>query len=196
MRAIKTQKRALAIGLVSGLLIGLIAGYMIASRLQPEIVKAIERNSYTFAGDTGQLTTPISYAVDGDWSTKIEWNTTPLGDFSVCILENYTVQNPNYVKWEFKAYHRNTGSLIATPMEITYWNGPSWKEIYRLDDTEHVNEVFVETLSIPAEGFLNNRISIKTTIKYSSHVVGAIPPNSPERLWQYVEYYEGNMIGP
>jgi hypothetical protein len=189
------HKKALVLGFVAGLLVGLTAGYIIALRSQPAVNKEIERNSYEFTGDTRQLTTPISNTVDGDWSTKAEWNTTSLGDFNIYITENYTVQSPtNHVKWEFKAYHRNTGSLMPTPMEVSYWNGSLWKQLYMLDDAEHVNEVFVQAIIIPAEAFSNNKISIRTTIRYSSHVIGALPPNPPERLWHYVEYYEGHMI--
>lgn len=192
----KTQISVLTTGFAAGLFVGLIAGYIIALRLQPwGVDKEIERYSYKFAGDISRLATPVSYAVDGDWLTKVEWNTTCLGDFNVYIIENFTVPNlANNLKWEFEAYHKNTGSLIPTPMTVSYWNGSSWTQLYALDDQDHVNEVFIEKLDMPAESFSDGKISIKTNIKYSSHVVGAILPNAPEQEWHYVEYFEGKMI--
>ena len=186
----------LATVFVAGLISGLIAGYLITIRLQPSgNHEDLEREFYTCVGDTDQLTTTWSYAVDNDLSTKVEWNTTSLGDFYVHIVENFTIPSLlTGAKWEFKAYHNNTGSLMPTPMEISYWNGSSWKQLYALDDEEHVNEVFVETLDLPKGAFSDNEISIRTTIRYSSHVVGAILPYAPEQLWHYVEYFEGRMI--
>jgi len=152
----------------------------------------IERYSYICTGDIDRLITPCSSAVDGDWSTKLEWNTTYIGDFNVYIIENFTVPSSvNRVKWKFKAYHKNKGALMPTPMEIFYWNGSSWKQLYALDDQDHKNEVFIEILDIPAEAFSDNKISIKTCIRYSSHVTGHV---HYERLWHYVEYFEGKMI--
>ena len=154
----------------------------------------IERRSYICEGDTDRLTTPCSYAVDGDWSTKVEWNTTHLGDFEVCIIENFIVpRSSDSLKWEFKAYHKKTGSLMPTPMDISYWDGSSWKQLYALDDGDYVNEVLVETLDVPAETFSKNKISIRTTLRYSSHVVGAIPPYPPVQIWHYLEYFEGRL---
>lgn len=155
----------------------------------------IRRRSCISGGDTDQLATPWSYVVDGDWSTKVEWNTTRLGDFKLYIIEDFIVPSSlDKLAWEFKAYHRRAGSLMPTPMEISYWDGSSWEQLYALDDENHVNEVFIETLDMPAGAFSDNKISVKTTMRYSSHVVGAIPPYPPEQLWHFIEYFEGRMI--
>ena len=82
---------------------------------------------------------------------------------------------------------------MPVPMAIYYWNGLSWKQLYALDDEDYVNEVFVEILDIPEEACSGGEISIKTTIRYSSYLVGAIPPYTPEQLWHYAEYFEGRM---
>ena len=183
----KTQIGFLAVGCLICLILGLVAGYMIAP-------KEIELHSYNFGGDTDKLATPASYAVDGDWSTKIEWNTTHLGDFNVYLIENFTIPNAvSNVKWEFKAYHR-AGGLIPEPMKVSYWNGSSWKQLYVLDDTEHTNEIFLETLDVPTESFSSSKISIRTDIRYSSHVVGGLLPYPPKQSWHYVEYFEGKII--
>jgi hypothetical protein len=117
-----------------------------------------------------------------------------LGDFSVVITENYSLQDPAMdVSWRFKAYHyRPESSLIWKPMKIECWNGSSWVVIYQLDNLDHVNEEFVETINVPSVLF-SDKLTIKTTIMYSSHVVGAIPPNPPEQLLHYVEYFEGEL---
>lgn len=160
------------------------------------LVKAdgtINLDSYTCTGDIDKLTTPWQNAVDGNWNTKIAWNSLLLGDFSVVITENYSLQDPAMnVSWRFKAYHRNNGSLIPTPMKIECWNGSSWISIYELDDQEHVNEEFTETINIPRV-LTSHIMTIKTTIMYSSHVVGGILPNPPEQLFHYVEYFEGEL---
>jgi len=153
-------------------------------------------DSYTCTGDVDKLTTPWQNAVDGDWNTKLAWNNSLLGDFSVVIAENYSLPiSTTNVTWEFKAYHCNNGSLISTPMKIECWNGSSWISIYGLDDQEHVNEEFTETINIPSV-LISDRMTLKTTIMYSSHVAGAIPPNPPERLLHYVEYFEGKLTEP
>ncbi|HVP40565.1 MAG TPA: hypothetical protein VMS95_01260 [Candidatus Krumholzibacteriaceae bacterium] len=65
--------------------------------------------------------------------------------------------------------------------------------MYELDDQQHLNETFTENVSVPNEAFINDKITIKTTIRYSSHVAGGIPPNYPVRLLHYTEYYEGKL---
>lgn len=155
--------------------------------------RTINLDSYTCTGDVDKLTTPWQNAVDGDWNTKIAWNNSLLGDFSVVITENYSLQDPAMnVSWRFKAYHCNRGSLIPTPMKIECWNGSSWISIYELDDQEHVNEEFTETVNIPSV-LISDIMTLKTTIRYSSHVAGGIPPYSPELLLHYVEYFEGEL---
>jgi hypothetical protein len=169
------------------LVLGLIVGYMIAP-------KEKELHSYDSGGDFDKLAGPISCAVDGDWSTKVEWNTTQLGDFNVYVIENFTIPNTvSEVRWEFKAYHR-AGGLIPDPMKVSYWDGALWKQLYVLGDTEHANEVFFETLDLPTESFSNGIVSIRTDIRYSSHVVGGLLPIGPKQSWDYVEYFEGKII--
>jgi hypothetical protein len=147
----------------------------------------------TCTGDRDKLITPWQDAFDGDWNTKLAWNNSLLGDFSITITENYSLPAPAAnATWEFKAYHCNNGSLIPTPFKIECWNGSSWISLYQLDDQEHVNEEFIETINIPNTS-ISDKMTLKTTIMYSSHVVGAILPNPPERLLQYVEYFEGEL---
>ena len=191
----QTFKKALSIGLAVGLFSGLIFGYLIVSQVQRSSShEEIEAYSYSCQGDMDQLLTPWFYSVDGDWLSKAEWNKTRLGDFVIHIIEIFSVSGSfDGLKWEFKAFHRKAGSLIPVPMAIHYWNGLSWKQLYALDDENHVNEVFVEILDMPAESYSGGEISIKTTIRYSSHLVGAIPPHTPEQLWHYAEYFEGKM---
>lgn len=197
MRQTATSKmKFLTIGLLIGLLIGFITGYFIALNLQPSrsSEQEITAYSYTCVGDRDQLIASWSYAVDGDWSTKLQWNTSDLSDFSIAIIENFSIPDlAKTVKWEFKAYHERTASLMPTPMEVSFWNGSSWKILYALDDQEHVNEAFVETLNVPAESISEGKVCIQVSMKYSSHVVGGIPPSVPEQMWQYVEYYEGKL---
>jgi len=154
--------------------------------------REIKPESYTCEGDLGQLTTNCSNAFDSDWSTKLEWDKScTSGDFVIVLIENYSLPTSlTYVNWEFKAYHNNTGSLMPSPMTIHCWNGSSWKIVYVLDDTDHVNEVFAERITMPPEAFVKGRLSIMTSIKYSSHWVMTGP------LWHYVEYFEGkpNLI--
>jgi len=154
--------------------------------------REIKPESYTCEGDLGQLTTNCSNAFDSDWSTKLEWDKScTSGDFVIVLIENYSLPTSlTYVNWEFKAYHNNTGSLMPSPMTIHCWNGSSWKMVYVLDDTDHVNEVFAERITMPPEAFVKGRLSIMTSIKYSSHWVMTGP------LWHYVEYFEGkpNLI--
>jgi hypothetical protein len=78
-------------------------------------------------------------------------------------------------------------------MSIQFWNGSTWKTMYELDDEQHLNETFTENVSVPNEAFVNDKITIKTTIRYSSHVAGGILPNYPVRLLHYAEYYEGKL---
>jgi hypothetical protein len=191
----RTFCKALSIGLAVGLFSGLMVGYFIAIQVQRlSSCEEIEAYSCSCEGDIAQLVTPCSHCVDDDWATKTEWNKTHLGDFEVYIIENFVVSNSfDSLKWEFKAFHRKAGSLMPVPMAIYYWNGLSWKQLYALDDENHVNEVFVEILDMPAESYSGGEISIKTTIRYSSHLVGAIPPHTPEQLWHYAEYFEGKM---
>ncbi len=191
----KVNRKLLLVFLSSILVCAIVGLYMYTKTWSSEDIylegEEIEPDSYTCTGDIDQLTTPCSNAVDGDCSTKLEWNTTPCGDFNVYIIENFTVPSPvNSVKWGFKAYHK-ADSLMPTPMKIYYWNGSSWKQLYVLDDQDHKNEVFVETLDMPAEAFSDDEINIKTCIRYSSHVTGV---GHAQQLWHYVEYFEGKMI--
>jgi len=187
--------KALSIGLAAGLFSGLMIGYFLAIKMQPSSRhEEIDASSYSCEGDTDQLVTPWSYCVDGDWSTKAEWNKTHGGDFEIHIIENFAVPNSfDSLKWEFKVFHKRAGALLPAPMAIHYWNGLSWKQLYILDDEDHVNQVFACILDIPTEACSGSEISIKTTLKYSSHVVGGIPPHKPEQLWHYTEYFEGKM---
>jgi hypothetical protein len=154
----------------------------------------INLDSYSCTGDVDKLTSPYQNAVDGDWNTKLTWNNTVLGDFSVAITENYSLHDlTSNTSWKFKAYHHREGSLIPKPMIIEFWNGSSWKELYELDDTDHTNEDFTEVLSVPKEALVNDKITIKTTLMYSSHVAGAIPPSHPERLLHYVEFFDAEL---
>jgi hypothetical protein len=159
-----------------------------------ETTAEIKLNAYNCLGDLDKLTTPYNNAIDGDWDTKIAWNTSLLGDFTVSIVENYSAPTPyTNVIMEFKAYHYRAGSLMPTPMDIQFWNGSSWKEMYELDDEQHLNETFIERVGLPVEAFVDGKITIKTTVRYSSHVAGGIPPYGPIRLLHYVEYYEGKL---
>jgi len=180
-------------GYTEGLIGGDLVYYIEAERIESiETYEEIEGHSHTCFGDLDELTTPCSRGVDGNWVTKVEWNTTHLGDFNVYFTQNFTISgSASDTKFRLKAYHRNSGSLMPTPMEISYWNGFSWKQLYALDDQDYRNEVFVEMLDIPAEAFLDGKISIKTCISYSSHVTGL---GSAQQLWHYVEYFEGKMI--
>jgi hypothetical protein len=36
-------------------------------------------------------------------------------------------------------------------------------------------------------------VTIKITVRYSSHVVGGIPPSPPEQGHHYAEYFEGKL---
>jgi hypothetical protein len=156
--------------------------------------ETIKLDSYTCTGDVDKLTSPCQNAVDGEWKTKLTWNNTLLGDFCVIITENYSLQDPtSNISWKFKAYHYREGSLIPKPMRIEFWNGSSWKELYELDDTDHTNEDFIEVLSVPKEALVKGKTAIKTTLMYSSHVAGAIPPSYPERLLHYVEFFEAEL---
>jgi len=151
-------------------------------------------NAQTCSGDLDKLTTPYSNAFDGNWSTKITWNTSLLGDFAVNIIENYSAPTPSTsVVMEFKAHHYIAGALMPSPMDIEFWNGSSWKLVYELNDQEHVNETFTEKVGLPTEAFVNNKTTIKITLRYSSHVAGGIPPYGPIRLLEYAEYYEGEL---
>jgi hypothetical protein len=153
----------------------------------------IRLDSYTCTGNVDRLTTPWQNAVDGDWNTKFAWNSSLLGDFSIVIIENYSLLTSTAnITWEFKAYHCNNGSLIPTPMRIECWNGSSWINIYGLDDQEHFNEQFTETINIPSV-LISDRMTLKTTIMYSSHVAGGVLPNPPVRMLHYVEYFEGKL---
>lgn len=153
----------------------------------------IRLDSYACTGNIDKLTTPWQNAVDGDWNTKLAWNNSLLGDFSVVIIENYSLSTSlANATWEFKAYHCNNGSLIPTPMRIECWNGSSWISIYGLDDQEHFNEQFTETIDIPSF-LISDRMTFKTTIMYSSHVAGGVLPNPPVRMLHYVEYFEGKL---
>jgi hypothetical protein len=160
-----------------------------------ETATEINPDSSNCSGDLDKLTTPYSNAIDGDWNTKIAWNTSLLGDFSVIIIENYSVSTPpTDMILEFKAYHhKEISALTPTPMDIQFWNGSSWKKMYELDGEQHVNETFTEKINVPSEAFADGKITIKTTVRYSSHVAGGILPTPPVRLLQYVEYYEGKL---
>ena len=197
---IKVNRKLLLVFLFSILVCVIVASYLYIKMGSREDIdgqkieiegEEIEPDSYSFTGNVSQLTTPCFNAVDSNCSTRLEWNTTPHGDFGVYIIENFTVPSSvNGVKWGFKAYHVNKGALMPTPMKIYYWNGSSWKQLYALDDQDHKNEVFVETLDMPAEAFSDNKISIKTLIRYSSHTTGG---GRARRWWHYVEYFEGKM---
>lgn len=190
----KEHAKFLVIGFAVGILLGLTIGYIVFIGNTPESKEQqIARYSYVIDGDTDKLVSPVSYAVDGDWSTKIEWNTTQLGDFSVSITENFTIPNSSTeLQWELKAYH-HYGGLIPTPLTFSYWNGSSWKQLYSLDDTEYTNEVFIQTLDMPSDAIQSTNVSVKTVIEYSSHTAGGVPPNPPQQLSHYVEYFEGKL---
>lgn len=193
-RIAKEHVMFLVVGFAVGLSLGLAVGYRVFMRYTPESGgQQIERFFYVLDGDTNQLIVPASYAVDGDWSTKLEWNTAQLGDFSISITENFTIANSaTELQWELKAYH-TYGGLIQAPLTVSYWNGSLWKQLYSLRDTEHGDEVFIETLNVPSDATQDNEISIRTVIEYSSHTVGGILPNPPQRSFDYAEYFEGKL---
>jgi len=150
-------------------------------------------DAYTCTGDLDKLATPCQNAVDGDWNTKLAWNNSLIGDSSLIIAENYSLQLPANVSWKFKAHHYvSGGSLLPTPMKAECWNGSSWIDLYEMDDQDHVNEEFNETINIPKIS-VSDKITIRVTIRYSSHVAGAIPPNDPEQMLHYVEFFEGEL---
>ncbi|HVP40566.1 MAG TPA: hypothetical protein VMS95_01265, partial [Candidatus Krumholzibacteriaceae bacterium] len=81
----------------------------------------IPPDAQNLSGNLSKLTTPYNNAIDGDWNTKIAWDTGQLGDFSVSIKQNYSVPATNTnVFMEFKAYQYRHGSLMPTPMSIQF----------------------------------------------------------------------------
>jgi hypothetical protein len=154
----------------------------------------IAPESSSCSGDVDKLTTPWQNAVDGDWNTGVVWNDSVLGDFAVTMVENFSLPSSySNASWKFEAYHHVEGSLIWKPMKIELWNGSSWIVLYELYDFDHVNETFSQSIAI-SKSLLSDKVSIRTTIMYSSHVAGAIPPSRPQRLIHYVEYFEGELI--
>jgi hypothetical protein len=134
----------------------------------------VSLDGHACSGDTGRLLTDCSQAADGDWSSKVSWNTDQTGDFTVLIEMSYsTPESIEGATWGFKAYHRNQGgALMPSPMSISYQSGSTWIELYVLDDQEHVGESFTESLALPMDAFSEDQLAIRISIRYSSHVVG------------------------